>query len=135
MNDPTDDLEDLPQAIVARLKRAERSVSIVTPRVDRAVVDAARSHFASRPRAAPRRRLAVLFAAAATILLAVLIVRPLDQLRVASAADDVDGSGRVDILDAFALARLRAAGDATAASEERIEMLAERVVSLSRSGR
>ena len=135
MNDPTDDLEDLPQAIAARLKRAERSVSIVTPRVDRAVVDAARAHFASRRRAAPRRRLAALFAAAATILLAVLIVRPLDQLRVASSADDVDASGRVDILDAFALARSRAAGDASAATEERIEMLAERVVSLSRSGR
>jgi hypothetical protein len=135
MNDPTDDLEDLPQAIVARLKRSERSVSVVTPRVDRVVVDAARAHFASRRRAAPRRRFAVLFAAAATILLAVLIVRPLDQLRVASSADDVDGSGRVDILDAFALARSRAAGDATAATEARIEMLAERVVSLSRSER
>jgi hypothetical protein len=53
-------------------------------------------------------------------------VRPFDSVSV---ADDVDGSGRVDILDAFALARLQAAGDA-GIGDDRIEALAARVVSL-----
>ena len=39
------------------------------------------------------------------------------------AADDVDGSGRVDILDALALARAGAA-------QSQVDSLAERVVSL-----
>jgi hypothetical protein len=66
-------------------------------------------------------------AAAAAILAAVLVLRPIDAPR---SPDDVDGSGRVDILDAFALARLRAAQGDSAASQERIDMLAERVVAL-----
>ncbi|HZF28752.1 MAG TPA: hypothetical protein VE907_06525 [Gammaproteobacteria bacterium] len=121
---------DLPAAIVARLARADSALPIVAPRGDEAVLAAARAQFASRaPRAAARRsRWAVpLGAAAAAILAALLVVRPFD---VPGSADDVDGSGRVDILDAFALARLRAARGDAAATQERIDALAERVVTL-----
>ena len=74
-----------------------------------------------------RRRLAAGLAAAAVVLAALLIVRPVDLLAPAD-PDDVDRSGRVDILDAFALARMRAAGRSI--TETEIEALAERVVSL-----
>jgi hypothetical protein len=125
-DDPSgDDLAsgELPAAIVARLERQDRFVPIVAPRTDRAVADAARAYFAGRPRraVARTRRWAVPLAAAAAILVAVLIVRPFDSLREETLADDVDGSGRVDILAAFALAR---ANDGGAVA------LAERVVSL-----
>jgi len=46
-------------------------------------------------------------------------------------ADDVDGSGRVDILDAFALARAHAgAGAANPAEQPDVARLAARVVAL-----
>ncbi len=48
----------------------------------------------------------------------------------APARDDVDGSGRVDILDVLALARMRAAGDAAGVTEARIEELAYRIVAI-----
>ena len=44
-------------------------------------------------------------------------------------ADDIDGSGVVDIRDAFALARM-AGEDRTPAAQERIDALAMRVVAL-----
>jgi hypothetical protein len=120
----------LPAAIVARLERADRALGVVSPRTDEAVLAAARAQFAARPRhaAVRRSRWAVPFAAAAAaVVAAILVLRPFDVPRV---ADDVDGSGRVDILDAFALARLRAAQGDAAVSQERIDMLAERVVAL-----
>lgn len=122
--------DDLPAAIVARLARADRAVPIVAPRTDEAVVGAARAQFASRPRRAAvlRPRWAVpAGAVAAAILVALIVVRPFDAPR---SADDVDGSGRVDILDAFALARMRAAQGESAATQERIDALAERIVAL-----
>jgi hypothetical protein len=137
-DDSSDDAaDDLPAAIVARLTRADRAVPIVAPRTDEAVVSAARAQFASRPRRAASRRsrwAMSVGAMAAAILLALIVVRPFDTLR---SADDVDGSGRVDILDVFALARQRAAQGDAAATQERIDALAERIVALapSRSGR
>ena len=123
MHDSDPPFEDLPDSIVARLERADRAQAIVDPRTDRAVVDEARRYFlAVRPRRAskPVLRWAVPLAAAAAVLVAVLVVQPFDSLR---APDDLDGSGRVDILDAFALARSQA-------DQERIDALAARIVSL-----
>lgn len=136
-HEPPDDAADLPAAIVARLARADRAVPIVAPRTDEAVLAAARAQFASRPRRAAvrRSRWAVpVGAVAAAILVALVVVRPFDAPR---SEDDVDGSGRVDILDAFALARMRAAQGDSAATQERIDALAERIVALvpARSGR
>jgi hypothetical protein len=121
MHEPEPQFEELPDLLVARLQRADRSQAIVDPRTDRVVIDDARRYFASRPR---RARLAVmrwaLPLAAAAALLAVLVLRPFGLQR---AADDVDGSGRVDILDAFALARSQA-------DQESVDALAARIVSL-----
>jgi hypothetical protein len=77
-----------------------------------------------------RRRWAVPFAAAASLLLAAILMRPL-LLDTAPAADDIDGSGRVDILDVLALARTRAErGDAASISQARIDALAYSIVAL-----
>lgn len=134
MNPETEHFDDLPAALAARLKEADRALPILDPRVDDGVLGLARRQFAARaPRSLPaRRRWFAPVAAAATLLVAFLIVvRPFD-LRTSSSPDDIDGSGQVDILDAFALARLRASGGDAAAgvSEQRIEALAARIVAL-----
>jgi hypothetical protein len=132
MRDSEEPLEDLPDTIVARLARADRAQRIIDPRTDREIATQARRYFAGRPQRARRGlRWAVPLSAAAALLVAFLVVRPFG-LGV-SPSDDVDGSGRVDILDAFALARLRANGGADV-SEERIDALAARVVSLGSFG-
>src|SRR4029079_12316859 len=108
MHDPEPQFEELPDALVARLRRADRSQAIVDPRTDRAVIDDARRYFfAARPLRVrkPAIRWALPLAAAAALLVAVRVLRPFGLQR---SADDVDGSGRVDILDAFALARSQA---------------------------
>ncbi|HJR70714.1 MAG TPA: hypothetical protein VKA43_11780 [Gammaproteobacteria bacterium] len=130
MDDRDQELETLPQALVSRLKASDRAQPIVDPRTDRAVLDAARAYFAQRPVAAARyrRRFAMPLGAAAAVLLAVLVVRSFGPEPVAL-ADDVDGSGRVDILDAFALARA-ARDDASGVAAARIEELGYRVVAL-----
>jgi hypothetical protein len=126
VNEQERQFDELPREIVARLRAADRAQPIVDPRTDRAVLDAARSFFSGRPeaRAAQRARrlLPAAVAAAAAVVLAVLVVQPLD--RLAPHPDDVDGSGQVDILDAFALAR-------APGGEERSRALAARVVTLS----
>jgi hypothetical protein len=127
---PDTDTETLPSAIVERLRRLDRSQPIVDPRSDRAVLDAAHAYFRARPARPARRRWAVPFAAAATLLLAAILVRPL-VFDTAPARDDVDGSGRVDILDVLALARVRAErGDAAGVSQASIDELAYRIVAL-----
>ncbi len=80
--------------------------------IDRAVAEAARRHFARPERRLRWLRWAVPATAAAAIAVTCLwwiypeaapLVAPSPQL--SQAATDIDGNGRVDILDAFALAR------------------------------
>jgi hypothetical protein len=137
--------DQLPETIVARLRARDRAVSQLTPTTDRAVIEAARAQFAGRPSTLAPERSRTLrswrypaAAAAAVALVALLIARPFDNTGVApqmapQMANDVDGSGSVDVLDAFALARARAA-DANAASQARIDELMAEVVALSPSG-
>jgi hypothetical protein len=124
MHDREPQFEDLPESLVASLKRAERAQAIVDPGRDRAILDAARRYFVSaRPGRlrTPALRWALPLAAAAALLVALLFVQPFGPK---TSADDVDGSGHVDILDAFALARSQA-------DRDRVDALAARIVSLS----
>jgi hypothetical protein len=130
MDPTTEQPETLPPAIASRLRRLDRAEAIFDPRTDRAVLEAARRYFAARPAAPARRsRWALPLGAAAAVLLAAVLVRPL--VFHTPSADDVDGSGRVDVLDVLALARMRAAGgDASGITDTRIEELAYRIVAL-----
>src|SRR5262245_14958391 len=129
MDPTTEQSETLPPAIASRLRRLDRAEPILDPRTDRDVLEAANAYFAARPPTARARSRWVLpLGAAAAALLAAVLMRP---LVFAPSADDVDGSGRVDVLDVLALARMRAAGgDATGITEARIEELAYRIVAL-----
>jgi hypothetical protein len=132
MKPTTEEPGPLPPAIVSRLRGLDRSQPIVDPRTDRAVLESAREYFGARPVSAPTRRArwALPLGAAAAMLLAAVLVRPLVFDGSPPARDDVDGSGRVDILDVLALARMRAAGDAAGVTEARIEELAYRIVAI-----
>jgi hypothetical protein len=139
MNHETENFDQLPDAIVKRLRVHDRGVSVATPRIDAAIHRAAEAQFTRRfPRPAVRRWYYPAAAAAAAAVIAVIVTRPFDADRgfdQAAAqsqivAEDVDASGRVDILDAFALARARE-DDPSAASQARIDSLASRIVSLS----
>jgi len=85
----------------------------------------------TRPDAGRSTRWAAGAAAAAMLLAALLVVRPLGLL-TSYDPDDIDRSGRVDILDAFALARMRA--DGAPISEMQIDEIAARVVALEPRG-
>ena len=84
---------------------------VVPPEVDARILAAARARLAQ-----PRRRIAAFgwgaAAAAAILVISVLLVTPANRapllapsVKLASRAEDVNRDGRVDILDAFALAR------------------------------
>jgi hypothetical protein len=131
MDPTTEQPETLPPAIASRLRALDRAQPIVDPRTDRAVLEAASEYFAARPATARARRSrwALPLGAAAAALLTAVLMRPL--VFDAPPADDIDGSGRVDVLDVLALARMRAAGgDAAGITDARIDELAYRIVAL-----
>lgn len=127
MSDQEPQLDDLPEALVARLRAADRAQPIVDPRTDHAVLDSARRYFGVRPPSygLARAKRLVPAAAAAVLLVALLVMQPVE--RFVRHPDDVDRSGSVDILDAFALAR-------TAGDSERAAALAARIVALRERG-
>ncbi len=113
MNEQQHDFRDSP--VAAPLLRAElESLYVPTPRasteVDRRIEMAARLHFGQVHRLTRFHRLTPFAAAAAAIMLAVL------WMHSPSAPEDIDGNGRVNILDAFTLARHL---DSTAALQSR----------------
>ena len=128
---------DLPDELIQGLARLDKAVAVLSPDADRRIAEAARAHFGERPRRARSagRRWAMAGSLAASLLVGVLFWRaqtPVEDLRVASVANvanDIDGSGVVDILDAFALARMGAA-DRTPAAQAAIDALSMRIVAL-----
>jgi hypothetical protein len=134
MNDNDQNDEHLPDAIVERLRARDRNVTFLTPRVDAAIERAAAEQFARRGAKGFRHaRWALPAAAAAALLAAIVVIKLGGDVEPAAplVADDVDGSGQVDILDAFALARAHAgAGEASPAEQPDVARLAARVVAL-----
>jgi len=131
----------------------------VPPEVDRAIVATARERFARKrhPRLVLRWGTVGAFAAAAAVivlfLLPALLVRPMDKASREAAEtlepdfredrEDIDRNGRVDILDAFILARhIKSAGRPRdewdmngdgALDRTDVDMIARAAVSLERS--
>lgn len=125
----------LPEELMEGLAGLDKAVAVLSPETDRRIAEAVRVHFGDRPsRRAPtaRRRWALAGSVAASLLVGVLFWRaqtPVETLQVARVADDIDGSGAVDILDAFALARMEPDGR-TAALQARIDALTASIVAL-----
>ena len=119
---------ELPGDIVERLERLDKSVSVLTPAVDRRVREAAAAHFVQRPdRVRPTsRRWAVVGTLAASLVAGVFLVRMQTGMEATMLANDIDGSGVVDILDAFALART----DGAAGSQAEVDALIREIVAL-----
>ena len=119
---------DLPGDIVEGLRRLDKSVAVLTPAVDRRVANAAAAHFEHRPDTVrpKKRRWAVAGALAASLAVGVFLVRTQTDMEPAMLANDIDGSGVVDILDAFALARMSDG----AASQAQIDALIGDIVAL-----
>ena len=116
----------LPEGLRRDLRRVYEHPVLVPPEVDRRILSEARAHLsearvdaATSARSVHRLRSAAVAAAgiAAAIVVGVLVWAVLptastDQANQALAGD-VDRNGRIDILDAFALARTIERGEAT----------------------
>jgi hypothetical protein len=96
----------------------------VAPEIDRALLAEARAGFLRRRRFwLAARAVGATAAAAAAIVLAVVAVRerrqaaPVAATQGAAVVGDLDGSGRVDVLDAFLLARRVRDGTSTRADD------------------
>ncbi len=113
-NQPEADGEmDAPPKLVAALKRITPQPLFVPPSVDAAVLNAARKHLA-RPQSKDRHAWRQWFlwpaVASACVMLALLAHTLLKPARPDFVREDLNRDGRVDILDAFHLARDLEAG-------------------------
>jgi len=110
--------DDLSGRVPDRLRRDLRGLfeppGAVPPRVDKIILDQARQRLAKPRRLIIRLRWAAgIAAAAAVIILGAILFNPQSGIRnpksispaLAEGRADVDANGRVDILDAFQLAR------------------------------
>jgi len=126
-----DNLEELPEELLAELKKADKPDSLITASVDRSIVNLAREQFSSRPER--RRRAAPAWlAVAATIVLAVLVLPMSNRLNTGGGElySDVDKSGQIDIADVLTLAR-RKDGKI---SQAELDAFAMSIVSLADTG-
>ncbi len=125
---PEPETIELPGDIVERLERLDKSVSVLTPAVDRQLREAAAVHFAQRPDRvrSTSRRWAVVGTLAASLVAGVFLVRMQTGMEATMLANDIDGSGVVDILDAFTLARTAGAPG----SQAEIDALIRDIVAL-----
>ena len=121
---------ELPSDLIREMKRLDKSLAVLTPDVDRRVAAAAAEHFRQRPeRARPAtRRWAMASGLAASLVIGVFLVRLQTTPGPEPLANDIDGSGVVDILDAFALARMNQGPPAAAQAE--IDALITNIVAL-----
>ena len=121
---------ELPGDLIQEMERLDKSLAVFTPDVDRRVAAAAAAHFRHRPeRARPAtRRWAMAGGLAASLVIGVFLARLQTTPGPDPLANDIDGSGVVDILDAFALARMNQSPPAAAQAE--IDALITNIVAL-----
>lgn len=123
--DPDDFDNGLPEELRSALKNRYGPVPEIPAEVDEAVIADARRHLSSHVRTPGRRRWSTwqLTAISSTIIAAcvMLFVWMPDSMnesdtafRITTVKRDLDGNGRVDILDAFAMARQIRSGDSGA---------------------
>ena len=110
--------EQLPKALIDKLKQIDRGPEVITSRVDRALASMARAHFA--PRGIPRWQRQSGWGVAAACVLAVALVATnrFSEQDDTSFYADIDGSGQIDIADVLVLAR--AAGESETRGQSKI---------------
>ena len=129
MNGTNEPDERLPEALVEELRLLDRAPEAITAKADRAVLNAARAHFAARPVSVWRRQAAWGAAAACALLVVTLTTGRLTDRSDAPIYADIDGSGRIDIADVLALAR-----SGQAVEQADLDAFAFRLVALDRNG-
>jgi len=151
MNDrnPPNPEEDLgaPPRLQAALQALNKEQIFVPPQVDEAVLRAAREQLAKAHKRPVWRTLAPWAAAAAALTLGVWLVRNQSPSasRNAFAPQDINHDGKVDILDAFALARQLEQGEKPNRQEDQngdgvvdrrdVDAIAAQAVKLGKGGR
>ncbi len=136
MEQENEQLNELPETIIDRLRGEDSSISIISPKIDQIILAKARAQFENRQQASSRTLTRPAWVAiAASVALAILVMNNFNftQSPVPGNIADVDHSGRVDIVDVLTLARLRERNPA-AISQAQIEALMMQVVSLTKSG-
>lgn len=131
MKPEKDRSDDLPQPLIEALESSDRPVSMITARVDREVSEMARRHFSLRRRPARAQRLAWTAVAAAVVVAVFAVQLQSPDPEQTSLYTDVDGSGRIDIADVLALARMQGTEER---SQAELDAFASWIVSLARAG-
>lgn len=138
--------EPKPGSRLARALGEMRNTAVfISPDVDKAVLEQAKPHLARiRARRLSRQRTAWLALAACAVLLALVAATWLNRSGRQFAREDLNHDGRVDILDAFQLAREIRDGKARVdtgdfngdgkVDEADVELLAKRAVNLEKGG-
>ncbi|MDB5358684.1 MAG: hypothetical protein JWN24_5137 [Phycisphaerales bacterium] len=113
----SDDFPDdaLPQRLREDLLRLDQQAAPIPPQIDAAILSRAKAGYATRVRWRPVVRWAALagsIAAAVAIVftLRLALFRPTPHQLARFAPGDIDGNGRVDILDAYLLAKRLSTG-------------------------
>ena len=97
------DNDQIPEALIAALREADKARLLIPPELDAAILERARANIAR-----DRRRITPWLAAAAALMIAAIVMfTPARKAR-----EDVNRDGRVDIRDALVLARKIADGKA-----------------------
>ena len=115
--DDRDEALEAPAKLVSVLRQLPSEKIFVPPTIDEAVLRAARTHFS--PARTPMfnwLRFAPWAASAMAVLLVAFLILQFPKPGAEMLRGDLNGDGKVDILDAFALARKVEAGAATEAS-------------------
>jgi hypothetical protein len=149
MKTPDQNESNEPQ-LDSRLGRAlgglRKTSVFIPPAVDQAVLERAKPHLAQiRAQRSRRQRAQWLALAACVVLVAVVAETALHRGGTQFAREDLNRDGRVDILDAFQLARELKSGKAVSSANDfdgdgkvdgaDVEFLAKRAVSLEKGGR
>lgn len=104
-----DDLPELPSRLASELKSRYGPIPEIPEAIDRAILADAQRHLLQtipvRARSNWRWRLAVIGSSMAAACMLLFALNRQEPKHPTNVARDLDGNGRVDILDAFAVAR------------------------------
>ena len=146
LHDDSDASLEAPPRLVDALKKIPREEIFVPPHIDRAIAAAARRRL-EKSGGSPGvfRRWVLWPALAAACVLIVMVVHWNKPVKLSHTSQGIFSLKRVDILDAFALARQLRDGRATTPSQDLngdgvvdqkdVEIIARRAVSLQKGGR